>query len=243
LLDPGFATPISADQDALSGRSLTARVADRLREAITDGRFPLGGALSELKIAAALQVSRTPVRDALTALQIEGLIEVRPQSGSFVFLPSDEQVDELTEFRRVIEGTALRFAFARRRHDALRCMRAAADAMDRAAQAGDARGVARGDTAFHLAIVENSANQTMIDTYRLVSGRVAALRTHNNLVNWRVDHSRAFAEHRQVIAAFDKGDVDAAEAILAEHVWKMRLVYRSTRPRAPLEAPPVRQRR
>ena len=237
-LDRALAAPLSALRDAPRGRSLTALVADRLREAIMDGRLPLGGALSELKLAAALQVSRTPVRDALTILQIEGLIEVRPQAGSFVFHPSDEEVDELAEFRRVIEGTALRFAFARQRERALQGMCAAADAMDQAALSEDALGVARGDTAFHQAIVESSANQTMIATYRLVSGRVAALRTHNNLVNWRADQSRAFDEHRKVIAAFAKGDVETAEAVLAEHVVKMRLVYRITRQRAALEGRP-----
>ena len=101
-------------------RSLTALVTERIREAIVDGRFALGEALSELKLAAALNVSRTPVRDALTALQLQGLIDVRPQSGSFVFLPSEEDVAELAEFRRVLEMTALRFCFARRRDEALR---------------------------------------------------------------------------------------------------------------------------
>ena len=67
--------------------------------------------------AAALNVSRTPVRDALTALQLQGLIDVRPQSGSFVFMLSEEDVAELAEFRRVMELTALRFCFARRRDE------------------------------------------------------------------------------------------------------------------------------
>jgi DNA-binding GntR family transcriptional regulator len=233
LVDRVLAAPAEGAPATPTARSLTARVADRLREAIMDGRFPLGGALSELKLAAALQVSRTPVRDALTALQIEGLIDVRPQAGSFVFQPSDEEVDELAEFRRVIEGTALRFAFARRRDEALQQMRASADAMERAAASGDTIGVARGDTAFHQAIVENSANQFMIATYRLVSGRVGALRSYNNQMHSNANQARVFAEHRSVIAAFAKGDLDTAEAILAEHIWKMRLVYRAARQRAP----------
>ena len=79
-------------------RSLTTQVTEVIRDAIIDGRFPLGEALSELKLAAAFKVSRTPVREALTALQSQGLIEIRPQSGSFVFMPSDEDVGELAEF-------------------------------------------------------------------------------------------------------------------------------------------------
>ena len=60
----------AVDRSAHPAGSLTAQVTRRIREAIMDGRLALGEALSELKLAAALNVSRTPVRDALTALQL-----------------------------------------------------------------------------------------------------------------------------------------------------------------------------
>ena len=210
--------------------SLTALVTARIRDAIVDGRFGLGEALSELKLAAALNVSRTPVRDALSALQLQGLIDVRPQSGSFVFMPSDEDVAELAEFRRVLEVTALRLCFARRRAEALREMRRAADAMEGARDADDRLGVARADTAFHQAIAENSANEYLIAAYGLVSGRVAALRTHT-LMSADTIRNRSLGEHRAVIAAFAKGDLGRAETILEQHVWRMRLRFHATRGR------------
>ena len=215
--------------------SLTTQVAELIRDAIIDGRLPLGEALSELKLAAAFKVSRTPVREALTALQLQGLIEIRPQSGSFVFMPSEVDVGELAEFRRVLEVTALRFCFARRREETLRDMRATLDAMERAQDADDRLGVARADTAFHQAIAENSANEYLVGAYRLVSGRVAALRTHNLLSTDKV-REHALAEHRALIAAFAKGDLDRAEDVLAEHVLRMRLRYRTRREREPAGA-------
>ncbi len=220
----------AATRRAQASGSLTAQITERIREAIMDGRFSLGEALSELKLAAAFDVSRTPVREALTALQLQGLIEIRPQSGSFVFMPSEEDVGELAEFRRVMEVTALRFCFARRREETLRAMRAAADEMGRALEAGDRLGVARADTAFHQAIAENSANEYLIGAYRLVSGRVAALRTHNLMATDTI-RSKSLHEHRALIAAFAKGDLDRAEDILAEHIWRMRLRYRPARAR------------
>jgi DNA-binding GntR family transcriptional regulator len=223
----------AAARDARPAGSLTARVTAFIRDAIIDGRFPLGEALSELKLAAAFKVSRTPVREALTALQAQGLIEIRPQSGSFVFMPSEEDVGELAEFRRVLEVTALRFCFARRRAETLRQMRATLAEMERAQDASDHLGVARADTAFHQAIAENSANEYLVAAYRLVSGRVAALRTHNLLATHKVRDS-ALSEHRALIAAFAKGDLERAVDILAEHVLRMRIRYR---PRRSLEPP------
>jgi DNA-binding GntR family transcriptional regulator len=226
----------AATRPAQPSGSLTALVTERIREAIVDGRFALGEALSELKLAAALNVSRTPVRDALTALQLQGLIDVRPQSGSFVFLPSEEGVAELAEFRRVLEVTALRFCFARRRDEALREMRAAADAMERAGDADDRLGVARADTAFHQAIAGNSANEYLIAAYRMVSGRVAALRAHNLMATDTI-RKKSLAEHRSVIAAFAKGDLGRAESVLEEHIWRMRLRFQAARGHAGEEAP------
>jgi DNA-binding GntR family transcriptional regulator len=109
-------------------------------------------------------------------------------------------------------------------------MRVAADAMERAQVGDDRLGVARADTAFHQAIVENSANEYLIAAYRLVSGRVAALRTHNLLVADMV-RSRALAEHRAVIAALAKGDIRRAETVLNEHIWRMRLRFHVVRGR------------
>ncbi len=219
-----------ATRPARPAGSLTSLVTERIRDAIVDGRFGLGEALSELKLAAALNVSRTPVRDALTALQLQGLIDVRPQSGSFVFMPAEEDVAELAEFRRVLEVTALRLCFARRRDEALREMRRAVDAMERARDADDRLGVARADTAFHQAIAENSANEYLIAAYRLVSGRVAALRTHT-LMSADTIRNRSLGEHSAVIAAFAKGDLDRAETVLEQHIWRMRLRFKATRSR------------
>ena len=102
--------------------------------------------------------------------------------------------------------------------------------MERARDADDRLGVARADTAFHQAIAENSANEYLIAAYRLVSGRVAALRTHT-LMSADTIRNRSLGEHRAVIAAFAKGDLGRAETVLEQHIWRMRLRFNATRSR------------
>ena len=63
--------------------------------------------------------------------------------------------------------------------------------------------------------------------YRLVAGRVGALRTHN-LVVTGASHARSQGEHRAFITALAKGELASAEDILSEHIWRMRLAYRAT---------------
>ncbi|MCC6870088.1 MAG: GntR family transcriptional regulator [Burkholderiales bacterium] len=208
--------------------SRAAQIADEIREAIMDGRLALGEALSEVRLAEAFDVSRAPIRDALTKLQIEGVIDVRPQAGSFVFTPTDDDVVAMVEFRALLETTALRLCFARQRDAALRGMRAAADDMERARNADDRLAVARADTAFHWAMVGHCGNDYLADSYRLISGRVGALRTHNLLAADTV-RKGSLAEHRSLIAAVARGNLARAETILTEHIGRMRQRYQLVR--------------
>ena len=222
---PRKAAPGAAD-------NLTARVTEAIRGAIVDAEFALGQALSEASLAARFGVSRTPVREALTTLQRQGLIVIRPQAGSFVFMPSEEDVAELCEFRRLIETAALRLAHARRRAPALAQMREAIAAMAAAQEADDALAYARADAAFHEAIVDNSANRYLIESYTLVSGRVSALRTRNLGASMPL-RRRSIAAHRAIVAAFAKGDLAQAERVIDEHVGQLATGFRALRRATP----------
>jgi DNA-binding GntR family transcriptional regulator len=95
-------------------------------------------------------------------------------------------------------------------------------------------GVARADTAFHQVIAENSANEYLVGAYRLISGRVAALRTHNLMATDTI-RNKSLTEHRALIAALAKGDLERAVAVLADHVWQMRPRYVASVIRAAVE--------
>ena len=84
-------------------KSLSQRVMQRLRQAIIDGEFALGAAISEEMVANSFGVSRTPVREAMGQLQAQGLVVIRPQVGSFVFTPSADDITALCTFRIALE--------------------------------------------------------------------------------------------------------------------------------------------
>jgi DNA-binding GntR family transcriptional regulator len=88
-------------------RSLTAMAKQEIREAIIDGRMAFGKQLSESALASNLGISKTPVREALLQLKLEGLVDIAPQWGTFVFSLTEEQVREMCRFREVIETAAL----------------------------------------------------------------------------------------------------------------------------------------
>ena len=214
--------------DARPQGSLTERVTARIRRAILDGEIELGDALSEDKLASSLGVSRSPVRQALAILEQQGLIDVRPQRGSFVFRPNRDDIEKLCEFRRMVEVDALRLAMRQRPEETLAAMKAAAERMDVACEDGDRLRGARADDDFHEALLMNSGNPYLISAYRLFSGKVAALRSHrSNLPTRHV----ANAEHFEIIKMLERGALQPALDALAAHVLKMAERYGEEEPR------------
>jgi DNA-binding GntR family transcriptional regulator len=202
-------------------KSLKAKVTERLRRAILDAELELGQALSEDKLATALGVSRTPVRDALTTLQRQGLVEVHPQRGSFVFFPSEADIAELCEFREMMETRAFALCYARRRDATLSEMKRASEDMETAVHKGDYVDASRFDERFHNALFDNCENKYLVESYKLVSGQVDALRGYLG----ETDIDRAMNEHRCIIEAVVNDDLGRAKKTLSEHILKLEALY------------------
>ena len=97
--------------------SLATTVADRLRQAIIDAELALGSELSEATLAAKLGVSRTPIREALTLLQQQGMVNIIPQRGTYSFFPTEQDIIDLCEYRIVLENRAVSFSTAQNRDE------------------------------------------------------------------------------------------------------------------------------
>jgi DNA-binding GntR family transcriptional regulator len=98
---------MSASADTLDApRTVAGLVAERLRAQIVAGELPAGTKLRQVEIARRFDVSTTPVREALAALQREGLVRLHPQRGAVVFLPSVQDLREHYEIRAALEALA-----------------------------------------------------------------------------------------------------------------------------------------
>ncbi|MDF3319992.1 GntR family transcriptional regulator [Rhodococcus sp. C3V] len=204
--------------------SLGASVADSLRTSIIDGKFELGEALSEDAVAEALGVSRTPVREAMRLLQLQGLVTIVPKSGTYVFQPTEDEIAELCEFRATLEIRAAALSFGRNRGSTLKDLRYALDDMDRARPARDSQGYGKADTCFHEAFFDNCGNRYLQNAYRMNLTRVAALRTHLTFLS-PSEPERSFAEHEAMATIFDSGNEEDIEPLLQTHIMRTREMY------------------
>ena len=205
-------------------KSLGTIVAQRLRDAIIDGDFKLGELIAEETLATSFGVSRTPVREALNQLQLMGLVNVRPQRGSYVFEASEDDLIALCEFRCLIEPRAAELAWRHDREATVVAMSAAIDDMNAARKQKDAVRYSRADTKLHEAFVDHCGNPYVQAAYATAGARIAALRTHLSAPG-DVLQANGFQQHKRLLELFRAGDFKAFEALMREHVVGTRNSY------------------
>ncbi len=202
-------------------KSLTDLAVERIRAAIVEGRLAFGEQLSESALALNLGVSKTPVREALLQLKRDGLVDIQPQRGTFVFALLPDEVGELTEFREMIEIEALALAMRRDREGLVRALKANLARMPR--RGADPRAVHALDTEFHETIVRASGNRHVVDAYAVVGHRIEALRYRLPVGNADVQHCQE--NHRRLVERIASGDLRRAQALLREHILSTQKSY------------------
>lgn len=209
--------------------SLSARIAERIRDAIVDARFGFGEALSEENLAEAFEVSRTPIREALSLLELEGLVTVVPKSGTYIFTPTSEDIAELCDYRTGLERLALDLALARDRTALRDALAGVLAEMEAAVSANDMRRYGRLDQRYHLVFVERAANRYLERGYALILGRVSALRTQLAF-RAEVEPQASMADHRRFLELIDRHADGECGDLLVEHVQRVKRNYLAVYP-------------
>ena len=205
-------------------RSLAQRVIVQIRQAIIEGRFPLGSLIPEEMLAQSFGVSRTPVREAISQLQLEGLVVVRPQVGSFVFSPNAEDIVALTEFRMTIEPQAARLSLKNNHEKVTHDLLSAVKRMEEALSCHNFPEYGHADTEFHQTLLNHCGNPYLQQAYQLITGRMAALR-YNLAHPVMLEDPSSLEEHKTLANLFAAGDFAQFEKIMDYHLWKAGEVY------------------
>jgi DNA-binding GntR family transcriptional regulator len=197
--------------------SLTREAFERILDAIISGALEFGEPLSETQFAKALGMSKAPVRAAFMELRDKGMVNVIPQSGTYVFSPTEEDVRMLSSFRALLEDEAVRLANKRSGPRLWVRLDEAIARMRRAVAIKDWNGYRKADSAFHHAFLEESDNRYLLSAYHLVAPALDALRVRlqSGLNNFR---ERSFNEHIDIARLLQAGEVDDACAILRTHI-------------------------
>jgi DNA-binding GntR family transcriptional regulator len=196
-------------------KSLTEVVTARLRREIVEGEFEFGQALSESKIAARYDVSRTPVREAFACLGLEGLVRTEPQQGTFVFTMDRHQFAQISEARAILETAALRLAIERG-HDLVGQWHRLIEAMTAALRDADAKRYSRCDGEFHQTLFRLAANPYLTAAHQALAAKIAAVR---NRLGAQPEHmAKSYAEHVDLLDLVERNRIAAAVDLLERHI-------------------------
>ena len=201
---------------------LRQSVYEALVELVVAGRLRPGQHLVETELARQLGVSRQPVREALHRLEAEGWVDLRPNQGAFVHVPTDEEVDQLLDVRELLEVETARLAAA-----------AAADGQ-RGPPAGDLpRGRGGGGGRRHRALRgrEQRVPRGAGPRWRATPSWPSWPRSSGRRVRWYyrlvapVRGHESCAEHRDMVEAIEAGDAESASEIARKHTERTRAAY------------------
>lgn len=203
-------------QTVTRGESLGAQVARVLRQRIVRGELAPGARLTEEALAEEFAVSRGPVRDALTQLSFEKLVEVQRPRGVYIVGLTSDDVDQLYSLRGALEQLALSRAMRVDDDERWQPMADAVQRMAEAADAGDHAAFVTADLDFHSQIY------ALADHPRLEGAWNQYLPTFTALLEVTINHDEDLHEsaddHVKLLEVMRTGSPDAAAAVLSAHL-------------------------
>jgi DNA-binding GntR family transcriptional regulator len=211
---------MTAEIRTLSHATLHEQVAHRLRQMLIENRIPPGAKLNERELSESLQVSRTPLREAIKMLAAEGLVELLPNRGAIAVSLSEADVLNTFEVMAGLEAQSGELAAARITEAELTEIKAMHFEMLAAYTRRDLPTYYRLNASIHAAINAAAKNPVLMATYKQVNARLQALRfrSNQNEEKW----GAAVAEHERMIVALTQRDGLAMRAVLGAHLISKR---------------------
>ena len=196
--------------------SLRGRVFSKIRDDILSGRYKEHEALKEIRIGKELGVSRTPVREALRQLELEGLVQTIPNRGAFVTGIQKNDVRDIYAIRALLEGLCARWATERITSEQMEAMEENVYLAEFHAGNGHMEQIAELDNQFHH-ILYAACGSKMLE-HQLIDYHQYVMRVRRKTLSSIERSTESNKEHRAIMEAIRAGKADLAERLASEHM-------------------------
>jgi len=196
--------------------SLHSRVFNQIRNDILNGVYEPGDNLIETKLSEEMGVSRTPVREALRQLELEGLVQSVPNKGVTVKGVSEQDIQDIYTIRMLIEGLAARWAAEKITPSELEELKEAVELEEFYTKKNDYGHLLKFDTRFHDIIFRASKSMPLMHTLSTFHHYVQKARKLSMSSPRRAEE--VLEEHKAILQAIIERDADKAERLTTEHV-------------------------
>lgn len=191
-------------------------VFNTLRQAILRGELKPGERLMEIKLANKLGVSRTPIREAIRKLELEGLVLMIPRKGAEVADITEKSLMDVLEVRKALEELSVQLTCDRITKEEICELKQAAEDFKETLKSRDITEIAEADVHFHDVIYNATKNQKLIQLLNNL---------HEQMYRYRIEylkneefHPKLLQEHEEIISRISKGEKEAAARIVCKHI-------------------------
>lgn len=191
-----------------------------LRKAVLQGDLKPGERLMEVDLATRMGVSRTPIREAIRMLELEGLVNMVPRCGARVAQITFQNLKDVLEVREALEELAISLACQRISSQKLEELREATDKFEQTVKNGNDVKIAQADVRFHDIIVEASGNEKLKQMVLNLSEQV--YRYRYEYVKDVTIHAELVREHRDMLESIEAGNIEKAVSTVKGHIDKQR---------------------
>ena len=196
-------------------------VFNTLRQAILRGELKPGERLMEIQLANKLGVSRTPIREAIRKLELEGLVLMIPRKGAEVAEITEKSLKDVLEIRRALEDLAVRLACEKITKEDLKELKKAGDEFKKVLKSQDITEVAEADVRFHDVIYMATDNPKLIQLLNNFREQMYRFRVEY-LKNDEV-RPQLLAEHDEIIKFITEGNKEEASRVVTRHIENQAL--------------------
>lgn len=187
-----------------------------LRQSILTGELKPGERLMEIHLAHKLGVSRTPIREAIRKLELEGLVTMVPRRGAEVAQITEKSMGDVLEVRRALDALCAELACDRITEDELRALKQSCDNFEQSVKDGDVQRIAQADVALHDIIVRATGNQRLIQLVNNLSEQM--FRYRFEYIKDGAQHQTLIEEHRIIYQSIVGKDRETAAAAAKTHI-------------------------
>ncbi len=201
--------------------SLRSKVFEKLQNAIIEGHYKKGEGLTESRISLDFGVSRTPVREAIRQLELEGLIEYIPNKGAIVKGISRKDIGDIFDIRVLIEGLAARWAAQSITEDELKALEKAIELEEFFTRKNDSEQLMKIDTMFHDIIFNACDSRPLLHVLSMFHRYVQRARSQSLATQERAE--KVYEEHMAIYHALVEHNCKKAEELMFIHVKNARV--------------------
>ncbi|MGA1862925.1 GntR family transcriptional regulator [Deferribacter thermophilus] len=201
---------------SIDNTPLSEKIAETIRDYILKGVLKPGERLTEPKLSDILGISRTPIREALRLLEMDGFVEIIPRRGAVVTEITDKDVDEIFILKIRLESLAAKLAVNNMKEVDVERLEELNNRLERFYSNKNVAGMIKANSDFHDYFIRKSENQRLIKFLESLQSQFKRATAYSFTETGRIEH--VLNEHKEIIEAFKEKDALKVEKLVEKHI-------------------------